>query len=86
MEKLPGMSSTRKRPGKLVTIEGIPATWMKFDGFVALEELQIDLAIHVVERLELVEKKQLLLLVMLVQQQLLMQEKQYSWWEQQLEK
>ena len=86
MVKLPKMSSTWMGPGELAKLEGIPATWMEFGGFVALEELQIDLAIHNVERLELVEKEQLVLLVMLVHQQLQMQRKQlYKLWEQQLE-
>ena len=66
--------------------QGMPATWMKFGGFVALEELQIDLAIHNVERLELMKKGQLLLLMLLVQQQLRLQRKHlYLRWEQQLE-
>ena len=47
---------------------GIPATRIKFSGFAALEELQIDLAIHNVERPEVVEKGQVMLLMLLVWQ------------------
>ena len=57
-----------------------PATWMKFGGVVSLEEMQIDLAIHNVERLELVEKMQQVLLLLLLRQHLDQQRKQQ--WEQ----
>ena len=54
-------------PYALRSLRGIPATRMKFGGFVALEKLQIDLAIQTVERLELIGMGALLVVMLMVQ-------------------
>ena len=54
-------------PYALKSLRGIPATRMKFGGFVALEELQIDLAIQIEERLELIGMGVLLAVMLLAQ-------------------